>query len=156
MCFHDKPTRNDNDSYGVEGRAPKTAKTDKLIYDECGRCSPQINGKGQTDYHSFHFRLVQDGERGEYHLLVRHGGGDERIPLGYPHTRIAELLGPLNSDARYLLLHAFYTTHGRATDKAEQRIALKWRSAFVDKRLKKRKYRGTESYKVWIVPEPQV
>jgi hypothetical protein len=125
---------------------------DKLLFDECGRCSPQINGRGSIDYHAFHFRFVES-RYGEYFLLVRHGCGDERIGMGYVSTRLAELLAPMDSDARYLMLHALYDTHRDATRQAQEKEAHRWSEATVEGRVKTRKVRGQNKVKIWIEPK---
>ncbi len=151
MCFHDKPTRNDQDSYGVKGRAPSLREGDALLFDECGRCSPQVNGKGSTDYHSHHFRLVQ-AQYGGYRLLVRHGGGDERHDMGHTFTRLADLLLPMDSDSRYLMMHALYDAQRRASNAAMDKEREHWQTAAAEKRIRTRKVRGQNRVKVWIMP----
>ncbi len=155
MRFCDKPTRNDEERgylnpAGVPWRAPSLQDGDEILFDECGRCAPQVNGKGQTDYHSYHFRLVRNVSM--YSLLVRHGGGDERIPLGHDHTRIAEILWMLDSDARYLMMHALYGVHRDAKERATAATRREWSQAAVDGRIKKRKKRGQDLVDVWIEP----
>lgn len=139
MCFHDKPTRNDRDSYGVEWRAPDTQPGDVLLFDECGRCapSPQEKGKTSIDYHAYHFRLVQRG--GWYVLLVRHGRGDESIQLGTTSLCLAELLGKHDTDGRYLLLHALYDAHEVGERRTREETTRRYEVAFLEGRLKKRK-----------------
>lgn len=149
MCMCDKPTRNDAlGGYGVINRAPELQSNDKLIFDECGRCRPQINGTGSTDYHSHHFCLVDN--YGYTVLLVRHGGGDERINLGGKHRRIVELLEPMDSDRRYLMMHAFYNVHQEAARVARETECNHWRQAAAEKRIKTQKIRGRAAVKVWI------
>ncbi len=154
MCFHDKPTRNDQNSYGIKGRAPALNENDTLIYDECGRCgpSPQTKGRDSIDYHSHHFRLVSQ-KFGPYVLIVRHGMGDERINLGHEHTKLPELLKPMSSDFRYLMLHVLYDTNKNAARKARGEEELRWRKAAAEKRIKTRKMPKQKLVKVWIEKE---
>ena len=152
MCMHDKPTRNSQCTYGIEGRAPALLDGDTLIYDEEGRCSPQINGNGSTDYHSHHLRMVSEGSD-SYCLLVRHGAGDERIDLGYGYRRLRELLAPMDSDSRYLMLYALYSVHKDAARKARDATNCLWEKAAAEKRIKTRKARGGSAVKVWIESE---
>lgn len=149
MCNCPKPTRNDEPcGYGVANRAPELRPSDVLIYDECGRCRPQVNGTGSTDYHSHHFRVVE--VYGSAFLLVRHGGGDERVGLGGRHRRIIELLEPMDSDRRYLMLYALYSVHREATTHARAEEAEHWRRAAAEKRIKTQKVRGRDAVKVWV------
>ena len=64
---------------------PKLADGDTLVRDLPGRC-------GGQDSHSYHYCLVRSA--GSLNLLVRHGGGDERIRLSGP---IGNTLATLNS-----------------------------------------------------------
>lgn len=154
MCTCAKPTRNDEPGgYGTAHRAPDLQPNDKLIYDECGRCRPQVNGTGSTDCHSHHFRLVD--AFGCTCLLVRHGGGDERINLGGKHRRIVELLEPMDSDRRYLMLHALYSVHREATTTAREAECNRWRQAAAEKRIKTQKVRNQNLVKVWIEPRKE-
>lgn len=151
MCDCIKPTRNDEErGYTIEDKAPALAEGDVLIYDECGRCRPQVNGAGSIDYHSHHFRLIKHDNM--TWLLVRHGGGTERIALGYAHKRIPELLEPMDSDRRYLMLHAMYTIHYDAAQRAHENEAAKWQRAAAEKRIKTRKLPAQGCVKVWIEP----
>ena len=162
MCMCDKPTVNGQPGYrwntteGAPGvypiSAPKLLASETLLFDEPGRCKPQINGKGLTDYHSHHFRLV--GARyGEFRLLVKHGSGDERIDLGGAYRRIADIAGLLpDSDARYMFLYALYTMHEEGAAEARNDENEKWRKAAAEKRIKTRKMLKRGTVKVWIEP----
>lgn len=163
MCCCPKPNRNGEPGYSWDGKvfgthepvAPSLHEAETLLFDEPGRCSPQINGDGSTDYHSHHYRLV--GVRhGGFRLLVRHGGGEERVSLGYSYRRIADLVAMLpSSDARYLFLHALYTIHQEASDAARETEANRWRAAAADGRLKKRRYPKRDTTRVWIEEGPR-
>jgi hypothetical protein len=150
MCCHSKPTRNDEEYNDLDFRAPEIEEGDTILFDECGRCSPQVNGKGGTDYHSHHFRFV-NAKYGGYFLLVRHGGGDERLSMGYEHTRLAEVLALLpDSDTRYLMLHALYNTFKTGARQATEKERQEWQVAARDKRIKTRKLPRQGFVKVWI------
>lgn len=147
MCLCKVPTR-ETDPW----RAPALAEGDNLLFDEPGRCKPMVNGTGSTDYHSHHFRLVQN--RSLYVLLVKHGGGEERIGLGYPFTRIAELFSLLpDSDARYLMLHALYNAHREAERDGRDSERARWSLAAAERRIRVRKVRGQDKVKVSIEPK---
>lgn len=163
MCCCPKPNKNGEPGYSWDGKSvgtrapngPDVLEAETMVFDEPGRCRPLINGSGAIDYHSHHFRVV--GARFDHFaLLVRHGGGDERIEL---HTtdRIPDLLALLpDSDARYLLMHALYNAHSEAADAARSSEAHKWRAAAADKRIKTRRYPKRGTTKVWIEEGPRV
>lgn len=86
-------------------RAPALQEEDTLIYDEHGRIvywtDEKKPGEG-VDCRSHWFRIVRQGSL--YYLLVRHGGGDERIRLS-SWGNFRAMFDPLSSDARYSLMH---------------------------------------------------
>lgn len=131
---------------------PEIAEGDTLLYDEPGRC-------GGLDCHSHHFRLVRDQHRIYTYLLVRHGGGTERIKLdcsadcllGTTRRAGVDHLASLDSNGRYWLLHTIYSAHRAAGLTAQERTSNKWAQAFIDKRIKKRKRSGV--VRVDIEPE---
>jgi hypothetical protein len=151
MCTCAKPTRNDlSSSYGIEGRAPALLPGDKLLFDECGRCSPVVCGKeNRIDHHSHHFRVVR-AEYGGLYLLVRHGGGDERVSLRYAYE-LEGIFAGLDSDTRYYLLRQVYEIQKDAARIAREETANKYAKAFNEGRLKKRRRNGRRY--VEIVPE---
>ena len=150
MCCCGKPTINGQPGYSWDGKSfstrpvdpPDLADGDELIYDEPGRC-------GGTDCHSHHFRLVK-GKKG-LAILVRHGGGDERIDFG-SWRKVPSLDIPV--DSRYWLMHMIYSAHSDAVDRAKLERDSHWRHAAAEKRIKTRKMRG--GVKVWIEPKPEV
>jgi hypothetical protein len=92
MCCCGKPSINgqpnayswDGKSYSTRApNAPDLMEGDELIYDLPGRC-------GGMDSHCHHLRLVK-ARFGGYALLVRHGGGDERLPFGRDKLMAAPL-----------------------------------------------------------------
>lgn len=157
MCGCGKPTINGQPgAYSWDGKGfmtyplapPALAEGDTLIYDEPGRC-------GGIDSHSHHFRLVKM-QYGGHALLVRHGGGDERVSLGYSANLM--LVGPmegLDSNARYWLLHGAYSLYRDTKQHVAEQVTARFKSAFVEGRLKKKKVRGRNVCKVWIEePKP--
>ena len=121
MCCCDKPTINGQPGYkwqpndapitrGVN--PPDLAEGEALLYDEPGRC-------GGSDSHSYHFRVTT--ERARVYLLVRHGGGDERMEFGWGkyHARPAFILG---SNGRYWLLCAAYHGMKKAVRDAREEV----------------------------------
>lgn len=152
MCCCGKPTINGerayrwqpNDTPSVYPINPPTLQDeDKLLYDEPGRC-------GGLDSHSHHYRVVSN--YGQLLVLVRHGGGDERFPLGL-YKNQQEILANLDSDARYWLLNAFYRACSKAKRDATEKEAAKWRLAAAEKRIKTRKMPKRGTVKVWIESE---
>jgi hypothetical protein len=123
-------------------RAPELLEGDQLIYSECGRVLHN------TCYRSHYFRLVRK-YGGMWILLVRHGGGDERICLNYAKHAL-ESLALLDSDSRYLMLHLLHETYGAGKRYGADLEAARYQKAFVDGKLKKRKIRGQSAVKVWI------
>jgi hypothetical protein len=136
-------------NWGAEvWRAPDMEEGDTLLFDECGRVLNH-GDRCNVDCRSHWFRLVRARFGGCY-LLVKHGGGQERINLSYAKPAMLEGIGNMTSDQRYLLLHTMLGLAHQAGDEATRATANKYRSAFVDGRLKKRKRPGQDSYKVWM------
>lgn len=155
MCCCDKPNVNGTPGYSWDGRAvgtypvspPALRERDELLMDEPGRC-------GGLDSHSHHYRLVSACG---LQLLVRHGGGDERVYISLPNGRngsggALDALLALDSDARYWFLNALYHAHADGRQDGAERASRAHREAFADGRLRKRKMRGCDSVKVWIEP----
>lgn len=162
MCCCAKPNKNGEPGYSWDGKTvgtrpangPDVLGGDTILWDEPGRCRPQIGGSGGVDYHSHHFRVV--GYRhGADALLVRHGGGDEVIEL-CRLDRVPELLALLpDSDARFLFLHTLYSAHSEAASAARESEAHRWRAAIADGRARKRRYPKRGTTKVWIEEGPR-
>lgn len=120
---------------------PALRDDDQLIFDEPGRC-------GGLDSHSHHYRLVLSSGMAE--LLVRHGGGDERIRLGAGTRPLLRALATLDSNARYWVLNAMYRAYSEGRTTSANRVEGKWKLAAAEKRIKTRKQRGAECVRVWI------
>jgi uncharacterized protein involved in type VI secretion and phage assembly len=156
MCCCGKPNVNGTPgAYSWDGRTfstrqptpPPLQEGDALLYDEPGRC-------GGIDAHSHHFRVVA-GRYGLGHaLLVRHGGGDERIRLGAAFRLFLPSLAALDSDARYWLLHSLYSAQDHAASEAREAEANRWGKAAAEKRIKVRKVRNSSYARVTIEPPP--
>lgn len=137
MCCCAIPNVNGEPGYSWDGKnvstrpvdPPTLTDRDVLLFDEPGRC-------GGMDSHSHHYRLVSDIG---LHLLVKHGGGQERIRVSLPRGFSFE--GP-DSNTRYWMLNAIF--HASSDGKA-----------FVEDRLKKRKLPSQGTVKVWIEPRPE-
>lgn len=127
---------------------PALHEGDELLFDEPGRC-------GGLDSHSHHLRLVKQ-RYGGFALLVRHGGGDERLPLGYRGAPIVDVITPLDTNARYWLLLKILSVAQDAARKAAEMTEGTWRKAAAEKRIKTRKQPGRDAVKVWIEPAKAV
>ena len=146
MCMCGKPVI--NGEYGYKWNTdqasvypvnpPKLGERDELLADEPGRC-------GGLDSHCHHYRLVKS--LGSIALLVKHGGGEERMRLSGP---IRDTLLGLDSTARYWLMNAIYHAYSDGQHEARSATASTWRKAAAEKRIKTRKQRGGDSVKVWI------
>jgi hypothetical protein len=152
MCCCGKPNVNGTvGAYSWDGRTFSTRKPsppdlqdgDTLVYDEPGRC-------GGLDCHSHHFRLVK-GTYG-HAIIVRHGGGDERIGVGCTARLFLPSLESLDSNGRYWFMHAMYSMHESAAESATAKTAQRWSNAAATGRIKTRKMRGSSMVKVWIEP----
>lgn len=128
---------NDNPSvYPVN--PPSLEDSDQLLRDEPGRC-------GGLDSHSYHYRLVKS--HGSLNLLVRHGGGDERLYLSSP---IESVLAQLGSTDCYWTMNAIYHAHSTGKRSGSEKTANDWRRAAAEKRIRTRKQRGSDGVRVWI------
>lgn len=125
-------------------RAPTLAEDDTLLVDEPGRIMRN------TDFRSHWFRLVKP-RYGNYTLLVHHGGGEERVAIDYS-PQLCDALLPLSSDDRYYLLHTLLKLHHASRDAGVEQTTQRYRKAFAEGRLKKRKLPGRDAVKIWIEP----
>lgn len=144
MCCCGKPNINGQPGYSWDGKRFSTRKVnppdlqegDELLYDGPGRC-------GGIDSHCHHFRLVRC--YGSYNLLVRHGGGDERIKIGGCRAATVQSILAMPENDQYWIFQMIYSTAGHASRKAVEANDSRWRIAFLDKRLKRRRKNGRVS-----------
>ena len=129
-------------------RQPDAAETDTVLYSEHGRVLDNVC------YRSYWFKLVET-RHGGYYLLVKHGGGQERIRLGWS-SRSATSFAELSPDNRFFMLHALMQMNHDAARNAAQSTAAQYRAAFAEGRLKKRKIKGQNAYKVVLIDPPFV
>lgn len=153
MCYCEKPTINGEpgckmtfeSSPGVyRPNPPDIAANETVLYDEPGRC-------GGIDSHSHHYRLCMWGNR--YYLRVRHGGGDDFVPLSLYGNGLKEMIAALDSNARYWLFNTIYGAHHEAEKKGRDTEEWKWKEAAAEKRIKTRKLPSRGVVKVWIEPK---
>jgi len=155
MCCCGKPTINGTVGYRWNNpdaepsvyplNPPNLEQSDSLLFDEPGRC-------GGLDSHSHHYRVVE--QHGTIWLLVRHGGGDERIRLSAPNQLIPITLVHLDPNARYWLLNAIFHAHSAGARDARFHEQERWRKAAIDKRIKVHKRKGT--FHVSIEPKIEI
>ncbi len=151
MCMgHKGRTLNSECNYGAKGREPVIGNEETIVYDEEGRCCPQVNGTGGTDYHHAHYRVFKE-QYGGYRFAVKHGGGEESFEM-FAHNRIVEMMKPMTSDERFLMLNAFFYERRKAASEAMREEYEKWYKAAAEKRIKTRKMPGRDAVKVWIEP----
>lgn len=151
MCCCGKAVINGEEGYSWDGKSfsirkpwyPELQEGDDLIRDLPGRC-------GGVDSHSHDFRLVRRKITG-LDLLVRHGGGEDRVSL---HAYGAEaFIESMSESDCYWMMRALYDVQRDSARKAQDIEAHRWRKAAASKRIKTRKQRGTDAVKVWIEPE---
>lgn len=138
-------------NWGAEpGRRPTIGALDRLVVSEHGRIV------GRTDYRS-HWLCIVKQEYGGYVLLVKHGGGEERIGLGFAYRMDPVLRGmeAMDSDTRYLTMYALYEMHRDAVSATDA----KWRAAIAENRVERRRVRGGTReralYHVTIKPQQE-
>jgi hypothetical protein len=56
----------------------------------------------------------------------------------------------MDSDARYLILHALYRAHSEAKREGRDHERARWKAAAIEKRIKTRKFPRQGVTKVWI------
>lgn len=146
MCCCGKPNVNGTpNAYSWDGKTfstrapnpPALAEHDVLLTDDPGRC-------GGLDCHCHHFRVVR--QHGSFYLLVRHGGGDERISLSM-RPGVKEILD-MEPNARFWALQLLYQVQYEAAKKARDNERHVWQAAALQKRIKTSR-RGRQ-HKVWI------
>ncbi len=146
MCCCAKPNINGEAGYSWDGKnigtrepdPPSLQDGDVLLFDEPGRC-------GGMDSHCHHYRLVKLG--GFVMLLVRHGGGEERIDVSFPR---GFSIGAMDSNTRYWILNAIYHASSKGRRFGSGATEREYRQAFAEGRLKKRKLPAQGYVKVWI------
>jgi len=128
MCCCGRPTINgtvpvkmtfNTPAFPYPPNPPELREGETLFYDEPGRCSPG------SDSHAYHFRVTV--ERGRVWLLVRHGGGDERMEFGWANTMPD--LTKLDSFDRYWLFAAIFHGTKKATRDARETERAEWTKA---------------------------
>lgn len=152
MCCCDKPNINGEVGYKWQPKdnpsirqpfPPTLTEYDTLLYDEPGRC-------GGVDSHCHHYRLVLSHGR-SLDLLVKHGGGEERIRLSNSKA-LRPILDVLDSNPRYWLMNSIAHASSDARQQGEASANERWRRAAAEKRIKTRKLPHGRGVKVWTEP----
>lgn len=162
MCCCAKPNRNGQPGYSWDGKSigvsridpPDPVPNSTILYDEPGRCKPMLNGKPyRIDHHSHHYQVIKD-DIGRIHAFVKHGGGMVEFGNTYNMEKLAALMAPMDSDARFIMLMSLESWARHAAEEAERKERGRWQRAAAQKRIKTRKMR--DGVKVWIIEEPQL
>jgi hypothetical protein len=146
MCCCGKPVVNGQEGYSWDGKRfgvhpvnpPTLRDGEVLLYDEPGRC-------GGIDSHCHHYRLVSHG--GTLQLLVKHGGGEERIDYLSNSKALRALFDAMDSNGRYWMLNAMWHAQSNAASEARRLEAAKWRNAAFEKRIVVKRRSGKVSIK---------
>lgn len=150
MCCCDNATVNGNLGYRYSPSSPPSvypvnppalSDGDTLLYDEPGRC-------GGIDSHSYHYRVVL--KHSTLQLLVRHGGGTERIRNLSLYKGQREILATLDSNSRYWLLNALYHAVRDSARVARDSEADRWKLAAIEKRIKTRRKNGSITVRIAV------
>jgi hypothetical protein len=122
---------------------PEIDEDETLLYDGPGRC-------GGLDAHSHHYRLTK--WHGSTFLLVQHGGGKERIRLSVTeHFR--DMVFLLDATQLYWFCHTLYHAYSVGKGEGARATHNYWQTAAMEKRIKVRKGRGTNSVTVRVEPK---
>jgi hypothetical protein len=140
----------DANNHGREAwRQPPHGEDEELLFHEPGRILPSVHeGVGGTDCRSHSFKIVKP-RFGNYALIVQHGGGTERVDLGYSR-RTVNAFAQMDSDTRFRLMWSILDVQTNAKREAAEATAKAFREAFVQGRLKKRHLPARGTTKVWI------
>lgn len=124
----------------LEHRAPSLLEGETSLFLEPGRVLDNVC------YRAYCFRVVKP-EFGDYVLRVKHGGGEESWRMEW-NKRLIAALDAMDSDTRFITLHALMRAHQSITTKAIEKRDSFWRLAAAEKRIKTRKVKA--GVKVWI------
>lgn len=128
-------------------REPQEIPGETVFFNEHGRSLQ--TGRYMVNYRSWYFKVV-GSEYSNLCLLVKHGGGQERMQIYAAKEEWLAMLGALDSDTRFRILFTLYKSIHEAAASAQIQESIKYETAFVNGKLHKRKQRGTNNYKVWI------
>ena len=134
-----------------ERTRPSVPEDETIVFDEPGRILPG-HDRG-TDCRS-HYFVMTTSFGGAPTLYVKHGAGERKYRLGWD-PRIVESLRILDSDHRFRMLLTLAQLSDAGRREGYRVGAAEYRDAFIEGRLRKRKLRGREEFKIEIVqPRP--
>lgn len=140
----DNITGQEYENYGAdEWRKPEIEKDEEFLISEHGRV---INN---VCYRSHWLGIIKQKYE-QYYLIVKHGGGQEKIYLNYKGKYIVKILEKLTSDERYLMMYEMLDIKNRAEQIKCEEVSKKYETAFIEGRLKKRKHRNSNFISVYI------
>lgn len=127
-------------------RAPPIPEGSELVFDEPGRTFEKgvYSQNYGVDCNSHHFRVST--RSGSYRFHVRHGGGDVDWTLPHADKLFIEGLTSMTSDQRFRTLWTLFDIRKQGGEETAQR----YKAAFANGKLKKRKIRGQPACNVWI------
>lgn len=128
----------------AEWRKPTVLEGETVLRSECGRITHNI------DYRSHWFILIKSAYT-EHILLVRHGGGEERIHLPICNANVlVSAIQSLGSDEAYIVMHQLFDIWQHSKRAGRDEATRRFQNAFIDGRLKKRRFPKQGIVKVWI------
>lgn len=134
-------TQHTQGEWGAETwHKPTLGESETEIYSEHGRVLLDEKLNLNVCYRS-HWFVVTKARFGGYHLLVKHGGGQERLNLG-SHALVIDQWSLMSSDARFLMFWAMFDIKHEAESQMYHKTSNDYAIAFIDGRLKKRRKNG--------------
>lgn len=125
--------------------------------DEQGRNNRVFHrdGKPSVTYASHVLKLAEDGHTGALYILMQNGLGKEvlRISPFYDDGALREAIVSMPERVQYGLLFSIWQVADGARSQARRKSNAEWSAAFISKRIKKTKRKGT-TY-VSIAPDEQ-
>jgi len=141
------------DTETQDWRAPRVPEREELVHDEPGRVLMGSALGCDVCYRSFWYRLTRSTVTRAYFLRVKHGGGEESILFAHEGDPLVKIAAALDSDGRFFLFAELMRVYNDGKERGERETARTYVNAFAQGRLKKRKARGQNVYRVHIEPE---
>lgn len=115
---------------------------------------PRKDGSAGVTYDSFVIQLATREHDRDLYLLMHNGSGREvlRIPTFHDGGALREHILAMPERLQYALLFQIWKTASLARDQGAIETRQKWSTAFVEKRIKKRRATKTRGARVEIVP----
>lgn len=145
----------DPENHGMrEFCQPAAKEGETILLQEPGRVIREFRGRNAsfgsgTCYRAYCYALIR-AESGRLYVRCRNGLGESDVKVGHHFDAIVM---PLDSDARFLLMHEAYSVASEAKTRTEGLVASRYQRAFLQGRLKKVKSRSQKGgYKAEIQP----